>query len=57
MADILLGQSAADTYFSNAYSGYRLKVFSTCAGTDSIALKLAVKWVKSLEKNELCLPS
>ena len=35
MADILLGQSAADTYFTNAYSGYRLKDYSTCAVTDS----------------------
>ena len=40
MADILLGQSAADTYFTNAYSGYRLKDYSTCAVTDSITLKL-----------------
>ena len=57
MAGILLGSSAADTCFTNAYSGCRLKDFSTCAVTDSITLKLAVKWVKGLEKNELCLPA
>ncbi len=40
MADILLGSSAADRYFLEAYPGYRLVDFSTCAITDSITLRL-----------------
>ena len=45
MADILLGQSAADTYFTNAYSGYRLKDYSTCAVTDSATQTETVKYI------------